>query len=212
MHRKTHKDAARYFHADRGRRVRRRGFVIDLAGMEPQVAKPFSPDNVLRRVRGRRHGDPRRFHRRLHHDGRRARARRLILEKMLDDGHRRPCPTRNRLVVPGDLDIQARLREAGLLAAYERAGFRIGPARVQHVPGRGQRTRGGGRGLAHQPEPQLRKPHGQGLVRVARLGRHRRRVRAQLAVTDPRPCWLRSIRTVSAASSAAIRTSTSPRS
>jgi hypothetical protein len=82
-----------------------------------------------------------------------------------------------------------KLREAGLLAAYERAGFRIGPPGCSMCLGIASETRGRRRGLAHQPEPQLRKPHGQGLVRLARLGRHRRRLRAGLAVTDPRP-WL----------------------
>jgi aconitate hydratase/homoaconitate hydratase len=125
MHRRSHKDAARYFQADADASYLDR-FVIDLANMEPKVAKPFSPDNCFNvsevagmEFHGGFIGACTTTEEELVLGG-------MLLERMLADGLT-PVPTRNRLVVPGDLDIQARLREAGLLSAYERAGFRIGP-------------------------------------------------------------------------------------
>ncbi len=125
MHRRSHKDEARYFQADADASYLDR-FVIDLANMEPKVAKPFSPDNCFNvsevagmEFHGGFIGACTTTEEELVLGG-------MLLERMLADGLT-PVPTRNRLVVPGDLDIQARLREAGLLSAYERAGFRIGP-------------------------------------------------------------------------------------
>ena len=125
LHRKSHRDAARYFQADPDAEYQDR-FVIDLANMEPQVAKPFSPDNCFNvsevagmAIDGGFIGACTTTEEELVLAG-------MLLEKMLESGMT-PVPTRNRLVVPGDLDIQARLREAGLMTAYERAGFRLGP-------------------------------------------------------------------------------------
>ena len=50
----------------------------------------------------------------------------LVLEQVLAAGHT-PLPSERRLVVPGDRSIVQRLQETGLLAVYERAGYRIGP-------------------------------------------------------------------------------------
>lgn len=100
--------------------------IIDLDVMEPQVAKPFSPDNVhpVSAVAG------------MHLDGAFIGActtteeelvlGALVLEQVLAAGHQ-PRASANRLVVPGDRSIVEKLQSAGLLAVYERAGFRIGP-------------------------------------------------------------------------------------
>jgi aconitate hydratase/homoaconitate hydratase len=118
-------DAARYFRADPDAQYRTR-HVIDLNTMEPQVAKPFSPDNVhpVSGVLG------------MALDGAFIGActtteeelvlAALVLEQMLQAGHT-PKTTRNRLVVPGDLSITKRLNDTGLSAIYEKAGYRIGP-------------------------------------------------------------------------------------
>ena len=50
----------------------------------------------------------------------------LVLEAAWKDQPARAAAPK-QLVVPGDLSIVARLREAGLWSAYEKAGFRIGP-------------------------------------------------------------------------------------
>ncbi len=118
-------DAARYFRADDDAVYAER-FRIDLAAMQPQVAKPFSPDNVFpvsevvgMPLDGCFVGACTTTEEELVLAG-------LLLERMLADGAA-PKATQNRLVVPGDLSIVERLKQAGLLAVYEKAGFRIGP-------------------------------------------------------------------------------------
>jgi homoaconitase/3-isopropylmalate dehydratase large subunit len=187
LHRKTHKDEARYFHADPGAEYVAR-HVIDLAGMAPQVAKPFSPDNVFdvtsvagMEIHGGFIGACTTTEEELVLAG-------LLLEKMLDAGIA-PKPTRNRLVVPGDLDIQARLREAGLLAAYERAGFRTAPPGCSMCLGvASERAAEGEVWLTSQNrnyENRMGKGSFAWLASAATVA-----VSApQLAVTDPRP-WL----------------------
>jgi aconitate hydratase/homoaconitate hydratase len=125
LHRRKHNDGARYFRADADAEYVSR-HVIDLDRMEPQVARPFSPDNVFNlsevqgmALQGAFIGACTTTEEELVLGG-------LVLEAMLAQGVT-PVPTRNRLVVPGDSDIAGRLRDSGLLATYERAGFRIGP-------------------------------------------------------------------------------------
>src|SRR5690606_28057701 len=50
----------------------------------------------------------------------------LILEQAYKDRPARAASAK-QLVVPGDLSIQARLRQGDLWRHYEKAGFRIGP-------------------------------------------------------------------------------------
>lgn len=123
--RSSHKDGARYFRADpEAEYVGRHR--IDLDTLEPQVAKPFSPDNVHpvsgvagMQLHGAFIGACTTTEEELVLAG-------MVLERMLEAGEA-PVQTRNRLVVPGDLRIQQRLQDAGLLGVYERAGYRIGP-------------------------------------------------------------------------------------
>ncbi len=98
---------------------------IDLDQLSPQVAKPFSPDNVesIDVVAG------------TPLDGAFIGActtteeelvlGALVLEQALG-GSAEVKPSDKRLVVPGNRDIVGRMREGGLLAIYQRAGFRIG--------------------------------------------------------------------------------------
>ena len=124
-HRRSHNDAARYFRADPDAIYAER-HVIDLDALVPQVAKPFSPDNVFgvsdvigMNLDGCFIGACTTTEEELVLGG-------LLLEAMMANGHVSKV-TRNRLVVPGDLSIAATLRDAGLMSAYERAGFRIAP-------------------------------------------------------------------------------------
>ena len=104
-------------------------YPVPLADLEPQVAKPFSPDNVVgvTEVAG------------MPLDGAFIGActtteEELVLaalvleqaEKASGGKSRRP-PQQKQLVVPGDLSIEAHLGKAGLWAVYERNGFRVGP-------------------------------------------------------------------------------------
>src|SRR5439155_20043351 len=50
----------------------------------------------------------------------------LVLEQAFKDKPARP-PSAKQLVVPGDLSIQARMRQGELWRHYEKAGFRLGP-------------------------------------------------------------------------------------
>jgi 3-isopropylmalate dehydratase small subunit len=114
---------ARFLRADADA-VYAESFHIDLGHLVPQVARPFSPDNVcgIDQVVG------------LPLDGCFIGActtteeelvlAGLVLDVMWRDGIR-PRSSERRLVVPGDLDIRQRLADSGLLAVYERAGFRV---------------------------------------------------------------------------------------
>ena len=123
--RKGYNDAAKYYRADADAEYRTR-HVIDLSAMAPQIAKPFSPDNVhpVSGVLG------------MDLDGAFIGActtteeelvlAALVLEQMMQAGHT-PKSTHKRLVVPGDLSIVKRLDETGLTAIYAKAGYRVGP-------------------------------------------------------------------------------------
>ncbi len=123
--RSSDKDTALYFQADADAPYVER-FRIDLARLGPLVAKPFSPDNVLKvedaagtALHGCFIGACTTTEEELVLGA-------LVLEQMLKDGQALP-PSAKKLVVPGDLNIQARMRQGGLWQIYERAGFRIGP-------------------------------------------------------------------------------------
>jgi aconitate hydratase/homoaconitate hydratase len=104
-------------------------YPIALDELEPQVAKPFSPDNVVgvTELAG------------MPLDGLFIGActtteEELVLgalvleaaEKKSGKKSQRPSQPK-QLVVPGDLTIQENLRRAGLWEIYERNGFRVGP-------------------------------------------------------------------------------------
>src|SRR6185295_6248676 len=118
-------DVARYYRADPDAPYLAR-YPIDLDKLEPLLAKPFSPDNIVRvtdeigrKLDGVFIGACTTTEEELVLGG-------LLLEAALAAGET-PKTEGRRLVVPGDLSIQGRLYEAGLFRAYERAGFRIDP-------------------------------------------------------------------------------------
>lgn len=99
---------------------------IDLERLAPLVARPFSPDNVVEvgevagtSIHGAFIGACTTTEEELVLGA-------LVLEQAWGDRPAR-APAPRQLVVPGDLSIQARLREAGLWKVYEKAGFRVGP-------------------------------------------------------------------------------------
>ena len=119
------KSGARYYQADPDAPYVAR-YPIDLSKLEPLLAKPFSPDNIARVVEhagmaldGVFIGACTTTEEELVLGG-------LLLEAALAAGEV-PVQKGRRLVVPGDLSIQGRLSEAGLLRAYEQAGFRVDP-------------------------------------------------------------------------------------
>ncbi len=68
----------------------------------------------------------------------------LVLEAGLQGSPGTASRRAKKLVVPGDLAIVERMRQGGLWALYEKAGFRIGARRLLHVPGRGHPRRPAG--------------------------------------------------------------------
>lgn len=123
--RKSENGGALYFRADDGAPYVAR-YPIDLAKLGPLVAKPFSPDNVMEiekaagmKLDGCFIGACTTTEEELVLGA-------LLLEQAYRDRPARPASAK-QLVVPGDLSIQARMRQGDLWRHYEKAGFRIGP-------------------------------------------------------------------------------------
>ena len=98
-------------------------FAIDLSGLEPQVAVPFSPDNVKgvtqllgTELQGVFIGACTTTEEEL-----------VLAALVLEAAGVSRAANDKQIVVPGDLSIQEHLRTAGLWAVYERAGFRVDP-------------------------------------------------------------------------------------
>jgi 3-isopropylmalate dehydratase small subunit len=116
---------AQYFRADPDAPYVAR-YPIDLFRLGPQVAKPFSPDNVMSvtdvlemPIDGCFIGACTTTEEELVLAA-------LVLERAFKDRDPAP-PSPKKLVVPGDLSIQERMRQGGLWEIYQKAGFRIGP-------------------------------------------------------------------------------------
>ena len=123
----AYNDGARYFRADDDAPYVAR-YPIDLGQLGPQVAKPFSPDNVVAGRRSRRaarwtarSSAPAPPPRRSWSLGA------LVLEQALADGADAARRARSASSSPATCDPDANLREAGLWAIYERAGFTVDP-------------------------------------------------------------------------------------
>jgi aconitate hydratase/homoaconitate hydratase len=125
--RASHREGARFFRADEGAEYVSR-HVFDLSKLVPQVAKPFSPDNVSpvdgvvgRELQGVFIGACTTTEEELVLGA-------VVLRRAMENGAvPKPLEGDKRLVVPGSLAIVENLRRAGLLEVYERAGFRVGP-------------------------------------------------------------------------------------
>lgn len=99
-------------------------FVIALNALVPQVAKPFSPDNVWsiaetvgQKLDGCFIGACTTTQEELMLAA-------LVLERAMAEGYQ-PQASDNRLVVPGSMEVAENLQQAGLLEIYRAAGFRV---------------------------------------------------------------------------------------
>jgi len=117
-------DEPRYYRADPGAEYAER-HRFDLGALVPQVARPYSPDNVAdvdaclgQELQGVFIGACNTTEEELILAA-------LVLRRALETGSA-PRPSPNRLVVPGSLAVSESLRRKGLLEVYERAGFRVG--------------------------------------------------------------------------------------
>jgi aconitate hydratase/homoaconitate hydratase len=124
--RKEFRDGGWWFEADEDASYVE-AFVIDLGDLAPQVAKPFSPDNVFnvedvigQKLDGCFIGACTTAQDELIIGA-------LVLEAGLNEGFK-PIESPNRIVVPGSIEVRRNLYEAGLLDVYQRAGFRAGDA------------------------------------------------------------------------------------
>src|SRR3954447_10770043 len=98
-------------------------FEVSLAGLEPQIALPFSPDKVVgvtkaagTELQG------------LFIGACTTTEEELVLGALvLEAAGVSRAPNDKQIVVPGDLTIQEDLRRAGLWSIYEKAGFRVDP-------------------------------------------------------------------------------------
>jgi 3-isopropylmalate dehydratase small subunit len=186
--RRGYNEGKRFFRADPDAPYAAR-YPIDLANLAPRVAKPFAPDNVFEvgQVAG------------LALDGCFIGActtteeelvlGALVLEQALKSGQ--PVPSDKRIVVPGDLTIQAKLREAGLWAIYERAGFAVDPPGCSMCLGIASRKAGKGEVWLSSQNRNFQNRMGQGSL--AHLASAATVAASSLAmkVADPRPLLAR---------------------
>ncbi len=98
-------------------------FAVDLSNLEPQVAIPFSPDNVKgvseisgTELQGVFIGACTTTEEEL-----------VLAALVLEAAAVSREPNDRQIVVPGDLAIEEHLRRSGLWAIYQRAGFRVDP-------------------------------------------------------------------------------------
>jgi aconitate hydratase/homoaconitate hydratase len=120
-------------------------YPIQLDQLAPQVAKPFSPDNVFdvtelagQKLDGAFIGACTTTEEELALAG-------LVLEAALDDGATlMDAPSDRRIVVPGDLLIQRNLEKAGIWEIYQRAGFTVDPPNCSMCLGIASRKAGKG--------------------------------------------------------------------
>lgn len=125
--RRGYHDSALYFRADDDAPYVAR-YPINLSALAPQVAKPFSPDNVFdvtnlvgQSLDGVFIGACTTTEEELALGA-------LVLEAALADGATPiPLESGRRIVVPGDLIIRENLSKHGLWDIYERAGFVVDP-------------------------------------------------------------------------------------
>jgi len=142
--RRGYNDAARYFRADADAPYIAH-YPVELSSLAPQVAKPFSPDNVfdVTALAGQELDGC--FIGACNTTEEELALAALVLEEALESGQEvQPAASGRRIVVPGDLWIANHFKEAGLWAIYERAGFVVDPPNCSMCLGIASRKAGKG--------------------------------------------------------------------
>ncbi len=162
-------------------------YPVALDKLEPQIAKPFSPDNVA--GIGELIGLPL--------DGLFIGActtteeelvlGALVLEASEKRGAKQRGPQPKQLVVPGDLSIEKRLRDAGLWAVYERHGFRVGPPGCSMCLGVASEKAGKGEKWLSSQNRNYQNRMGQGSLAYLASGATVAASAAEMKLADPRP-------------------------
>ena len=180
-------DSALYFRADDDAPYLA-SYPIPLDQLAPQVAKPFSPDNVFdvtelvgQKLDGAFIGACTTTEEELALAG-------LVLEAAMADGHTpQDAPPDRRIAVPGDLLIQKNLDKAGIWDIYQRAGFVVDPPNCSMCLGIASRKAGKGEVWLSSQNRNFENRMGEGslawlasaaTVAASALG---------MAVADPRP-------------------------
>jgi aconitate hydratase/homoaconitate hydratase len=163
-------------------------YPIDLGALAPQVAKPFSPDNVFdvdalvgQPLDGAFIGACTTTEEELALGG-------LVLEAALRDGQTpAPRPSGMRIVVPGDLFIQRNLQEHGIWAIYEQAGFTVDPPNCSMCLGIASRKAGSGEVWLSSQNRNFENRMGEGSLAWLASAATVAASALDMRVTDPRP-------------------------
>ncbi len=158
-------------------------YPIDLSALEPQIARPFSPDQVA----------PVSELRDMPLDGLFIGActtteEELVLAALvLEAAGAQRAGNDKQIVVPGDLNIQENLRRAGLWSVYERAGFRVDPPGCSMCLGVASRKAGKGEKWLSSQNRNYENRMGEGSLAYLASGATVAAAAASMRVTDPRP-------------------------
>ena len=189
--RRGYRDAARYFRADDEAPYVAR-YPIALGDLAPQVARPFSPDNVFdvpalagQPLDGAFIGACTTTEEELALAG-------LVLEGALADGAQpKEMPAGRRIVVPGDLLIDANLRKHGLWEVYARAGFTVDPPNCSMCLGIASRKAGKGETWLSSQNRNFENRMGEGSLAWLASAATVAASALDMTVTDPRPLLAR---------------------
>jgi aconitate hydratase/homoaconitate hydratase len=188
--RKSHKGAALYFRADPDAPYLAR-YPVDLSRLGPLIAKPFSPDSVApveelagMAVQGAFIGACTTTEEELVLSA-------LVLEQAQRERRTPIVPSANRLVVPGSVEIERRLKDNGALAIFERAGFRIGPPGCSMCLGVASERAGKGERWITSQNRNYQNRMGEGSLAYLASGATVAASAVDLAVADPRPLLAR---------------------
>jgi aconitate hydratase/homoaconitate hydratase len=159
-------------------------FPVPLDKLEPQVAKPFSPDNVagVTELAGKPLDG-------LFIGACTTTEEELVLGALVLEaaGGPRRQPQQKQLVVPGDLAIQENLRRAGLWEIYERNGFRIGPPGCSMCLGVASEKAGKGESWLSSQNRNYENRMGEGSFAYLASGATVAASALSMKITDPRP-------------------------
>jgi 3-isopropylmalate dehydratase small subunit len=189
--RRGYNDAALYFRADDDAPYVAR-YPIDLASLAPQIAKPFSPDNVFavdelvgQELDGCFVGACTTTEEELALGA-------LVLEQTLADGATpQPVESGRRIVVPGDLMIAQRFKELGLWEIYERAGFVVDPPGCSMCLGIASRKAGKGEVWLSSQNRNFENRMGEGSLAWLASAASVAASALDMRVADPRPLLAR---------------------
>jgi homoaconitase/3-isopropylmalate dehydratase large subunit len=185
--RRGYNDTAHYYRADDDAPYVAH-YPIDLASLAPQIARPFSPDNVFdvdevigQPLDGAFVGACTTTEEELALGG-------LVLEAALAAGATpKEMPSDRRIVVPGDLIIRQTLQEAGILATYERAGFTVDPPGCSMCLGIASRKAGKGEVWLSSQNRNFENRMGEGSLAWLASAATVAASALDMTVTDPRP-------------------------